>query len=106
MKILEERILKDGLLIEDRILKVDSFLNYQRIRCFIKNLSFFAVILFTAFTALEMMSLVNPGIFAPFPYLMLATVYFAVMENCNSKDTEGLKRMMKGDKYESSDNRK
>ncbi|MCR4804933.1 MAG: xanthine phosphoribosyltransferase [Clostridia bacterium] len=29
MKILEERILKDGLLIEDRILKVDSFLNFQ-----------------------------------------------------------------------------
>ena len=29
MKELEERILKDGLLIEDRILKVDSFLNFQ-----------------------------------------------------------------------------
>ena len=29
MKILEERILKDGLLIEDRILKVDSFINFQ-----------------------------------------------------------------------------
>ena len=83
-----------------------SFLNYQRIRCLIKNLSFFSVILFTAFIGLEMMSLVNPGIFAPFPYLMLATIYFAVMENCNSKDTEGLKRMMKGDKHESSDDRK
>ena len=29
MKELEERILKDGILIEDRILKVDSFLNFQ-----------------------------------------------------------------------------
>ena len=29
MKKLEERILKDGILIEDRILKVDSFINYQ-----------------------------------------------------------------------------
>ena len=29
MKILEDRILKDGRLIEDRILKVDSFLNFQ-----------------------------------------------------------------------------
>ena len=29
MKILEERILKDGVLIEDRILKVDSFINFQ-----------------------------------------------------------------------------
>ena len=82
-----------------------TFLNVQRIRCFIKNLSFFAVILFTAFIGLEMMSFVNPGIFAPFPYLMLATIYFAVMENCNSKDTEGLRIMMKGKKDESSDNR-
>lgn len=29
MKKLEERILKDGVLIEDRILKVDSFINFQ-----------------------------------------------------------------------------
>ena len=64
-----------------------TFLNIQRLKCFIKNISFFAVILFTAFIGLEMMSFVNPGIFAPFPYLMLATIYFAVMENCNSKDT-------------------
>ncbi|MBP5751103.1 MAG: hypothetical protein J6X24_09965 [Firmicutes bacterium] len=29
MKILEDRIIKDGVLIEDRILKVDSFINFQ-----------------------------------------------------------------------------
>ena len=29
MKVLEERILKDGIIINNDILKVDSFLNHQ-----------------------------------------------------------------------------
>ncbi len=73
-----------------------TFLNIQRLICFIKNISFFSVILFTAFTALEMMSLVNPGIFAPYPYLMFATIYFAVMESYKAESRESLILMMKG----------
>lgn len=81
-----------------------TFLNIQRIRCFIKNISFFSLILFTAFIGLEMMSLVNPGVFAPFPYLMFATIYFAAMECCG-KSGKSLKEMMKGAENESIDNR-
>ena len=81
-----------------------TFLNIQRIRCFIKNISFFSLILFTAFIGLEMMSLVNPGVFAPFPYLMFATIYFAAMECCG-KSGKSLREMMKGAENESIDNR-
>lgn len=70
------------------------YLNVLRIKTFIKNLSYFSIILFLSFIGLEMMSLVNPGIFAPFPYLMYATVYFTIMEKCNHGDINTVKQMM------------
>ena len=42
--------------------------------------------MFISYIALELMSLVNPGIFAPFPYLFLVTIYFVIMEKCNNDD--------------------
>ncbi|MCR5523519.1 MAG: O-antigen ligase family protein [Clostridia bacterium] len=58
-----------------------TFLNIQRIRVYLADRSDFALTLFLSFIGLELMSLVNPGIFAPFPYLFLVTLYFSVMEN-------------------------
>lgn len=73
-----------------------SFLNIQRLTCFKNNLSLFSITLFTAFIALEMMSLVNPGLFAPYPYLLFATVYFAVIESYKAEDKSTLINMIKG----------
>lgn len=56
------------------------YLNIQRIKLFIKNISPFNLTMFVSFIGLEMMSLVNPGIFVPFPYLFTVTAYFAIME--------------------------
>ena len=73
-----------------------GFLNIQRILCFVKNKSFFSIILFISFLSLEMMSLVNPGLFAPFPYLLYITIYFAVMESYKGESRETLAGMKKG----------
>ena len=55
--------------------------------------------MFLSYIGLEMMSFVNPGIFVPFPYLFLVTIYFVVMERCNSeKDKQFLGKIVKGEK--------
>ena len=57
-----------------------SFLNFKRVKCFIKSKCPVKTALFLSFISLEMMSLVNPGIFAPFPYLTMVTLFFALMD--------------------------
>ncbi len=72
---------------------------YLRIRTLAKNLTFFNIAMFLSYIGLEMMSLVNPGIFVPFPYLFLVTIYFVIMERCNSeKDKQLLSKILKGEK--------
>ena len=56
------------------------YLNIQRVKVYLKNRNHFTSAMFFSFIGLEMMSLVNPGIFVPFPYLFLVTAYFAIME--------------------------
>ena len=76
-----------------------GYLIYLRIKTLLKNFTFFNIIMFISYIGLEMMSLVNPGIFAPFPYLFLITLYFVMMEKCNNtNDKKLLPRMMKGEK--------
>ncbi len=76
-----------------------GYLIYLRIKTLLKNFTFFNIILFISYIGLELMSLVNPGIFAPFPYLFLITIYFVMMERCNSNnDKKILSRIMKGEK--------
>lgn len=65
-----------------------GYLNYLRIKIFRKNKSFFNTILLLSFIGLELMSLVNPGVFAPFPYYMLASLFFAVMDKSNPINEE------------------
>ncbi len=76
-----------------------GYLIYLRIKTLMKNLTFFNIIMFISYIGLGMMSLVNPGIFAPFPYLFLITLYFVMMERCNNaEDKKVLPRIMKGEK--------
>lgn len=74
-----------------------GFLIYQRIKTLVKNLTFFNIFIFLSYIGIELMSLVNPGVFVPFPYLFMITMYFTIMENCNSdNDKNFLPLLMKG----------
>lgn len=74
-----------------------GFLIFLRIRTLAKNLSFFNIMIFVSYIGLELMSLVNPGVFVPFPYLFFITVYFVIMERCNSEeDKKILPLILKG----------
>ncbi|MGN0573994.1 MAG: O-antigen ligase family protein [Acutalibacteraceae bacterium] len=76
-----------------------GFLIFQRIKVLVKNFTFFNIIIFISYIGLEMMSFVNPGIFAPFPYLFLATTYFVIIERCNDdKDKKALSELIKAKK--------
>lgn len=76
-----------------------GYLLFLRIKTLAKNFTFFNIMLFASYIGLEMMSFVNPGIFVPFPYLFLVTIYFVVMERCNSyTDKEMLSKIIHGGK--------
>lgn len=51
-----------------------------RLRVFLARRSKFHLTLFLAWVGIEMMSLVNPGVFAPLPYLMLVTMFMVFAE--------------------------
>lgn len=74
------------------------WLNIQRVKLFIKKISFFGIIMMLSFIGLEMMSLVNPGIFCPLPYLIIVTFYFVIMDKTDLGGKEELKKIMKGEK--------
>lgn len=63
-----------------------GLLLFLRIKTLAKNPTFFNIMMFISYIGLEMMSFVNPGIFVPFPYLFLVTIYFVIMERCNNDD--------------------
>ncbi len=74
-----------------------GYLLFLRIKTLAKNFTFFNIMLFASYIGLEMMSFVNPGIFVPFPYLFLVTIYFVVMERCNSEaDKSMLSKIIHG----------
>ncbi|MCR5485187.1 MAG: O-antigen ligase family protein [Clostridiales bacterium] len=54
-----------------------------RLKIFFERISFFTCTLCVSWVALEMMSLVNPGVFCPVPYLLLLTLMFTIMEKCD-----------------------
>lgn len=57
-----------------------GFQLYKRIRLFTERKNLFANTVFLSFIGLELMSLVNPGIFVPL-YLIFITILFVVVEN-------------------------
>lgn len=48
-----------------------------------RKATLFNMTIFLSYISLEMMSLVNPGILCPLPYLMLVTLFMVVVEKCD-----------------------
>lgn len=53
---------------------------------FYENKSKFNTTIFLSYISLEMMSLVNPGVFAPIPYLLIIVFFFASVEKLKEKE--------------------
>ncbi len=51
-----------------------------------KRQTLFNITVFLSYISLELMSLVNPGIFCPLPYLMLITLFMVVVEKINNSE--------------------
>lgn len=64
---------------------VNQYVN--RIKIFLKNRkNFFNITVFLSYIGIELMSLVNPGVFSPIPYLLIVTMYFIIINNCNTRE--------------------
>ena len=53
-----------------------------------KKATLFNMTIFLSYISLELMSLVNPGIFCPVPYLLLVVIYMIVIEKCNDNEPQ------------------
>lgn len=49
-----------------------------------RKVTLFNITVFISYIGLELMSLVNPGIFCPLPYLMLVTLFLVIVEKCDT----------------------
>jgi hypothetical protein len=55
-----------------------------------KKATLFNMTIFLSYISLEMMSLVNPGIFCPIPYLLYVTIFMVIVEKCDGEFQEKL----------------
>ena len=55
-----------------------------------KKATLFNMTIFLSYISLEMMSLVNPGIFCPVPYLLYVTIFMVIVEKCDGEFQEKL----------------
>ena len=53
-----------------------------------KKATLFNMTVFLSYISLEMMSLVNPGILCPMPYLLLITLFLVVVEKCDDGEPQ------------------
>lgn len=53
-----------------------------------KKATLFNMTIFLSYISLEMMSLVNPGILCPMPYLMLVTLFMVIVEKCDDSEPQ------------------
>ena len=51
-----------------------------------RRTSLFNITVFLSYISLEMMSLVNPGVFCPLPYVLLITMFFVIVEKSNEQE--------------------
>lgn len=49
-----------------------------------RKVTLFNITVFISYIGLELMSLVNPGVFCPLPYLMLITLFLVIVEKCDT----------------------
>jgi len=58
-----------------------------RIKIFLQNRkNFFNITVFISYIGIELMSLVNPGVFSAIPYLLIVTMFFIIIDKCNTQD--------------------
>lgn len=55
-----------------------------RLYIFIKKRTVFNITILVSYLGIEMMSLVNPGVFCPLPYLFLVTMFIVIVEKVNA----------------------
>ncbi len=55
-----------------------------------RKATLFNMTIFLSYISLEMMSLVNPGIFCPIPYLLYVTIFMVIVEKCDGEFQEKL----------------
>lgn len=70
-----------------------------------RKVTLFNITVFISYIGLELMSLVNPGIFCPLPYLMLITMFLVIVEKCDTGEYQeriGLLRRRKMRKAQNS----
>ncbi len=53
-----------------------------------KKATLFNMTIFLSYISLELMSLVNPGILCPMPYLLLITIFMIVVEKCDDGEAQ------------------
>jgi hypothetical protein len=53
-----------------------------------KKATLFNMSIFLSYISLELMSLVNPGILCPMPYLLLITIFMIVVEKCDDGEAQ------------------
>ena len=58
----------------------------QRLVLFLKKRTIFNITVLISYLGIEMMSLVNPGVFCPLPYLFLVTMFMSIVEINNRTD--------------------
>lgn len=68
-----------------------AFQFFIRMRTVFKNFDFFTCSVFLSWLGIEMMSLVNPGVFCPFPYLLMVTFSFVVLEKYGAEKMRSLR---------------
>ena len=64
---------------------------FDRFVILLKKKTIFSVTVLVSYVGLEMMSIVNPGIFCPLPYLFLIILMLAIVEQVNK--TESVKSL-------------
>ncbi len=53
-----------------------------------RKATLFNMTIFLSYISLEMMSLVNPGVFCPMPYLLYVTLFMVIVEKCDDEYQE------------------
>ncbi len=60
----------------------------KRIVLIWRKATLFNMTIFLSYISLEMMSLVNPGVFCPMPYLLYVTLFMVIVEKCDGEYQE------------------
>lgn len=61
---------------------------FEQLKTIFRVFSKFNLAVFISFLGLSTMSLVNPGIFSPIPYVLILTMQFIIVDKCNNKEFE------------------